>query len=386
MPDLIKKFFSGIGAIKRKSGTYKKLSIEELTTQFVNKNLDYVDLSGLDLRNYGNFFMSHPTGWASHTGVYGWTENVIWPTPDKMPIGFNPQQYIDTKKHQPETDALHQENITGRGINIAIIDSLFNPGHAEYKDKIKYFQGPLIKMSKDAPKTEHHGSMVVGCAVGKTTGVAPDASVYYFTRAKTNQDRGRETIAVLKSVLEFNKKQSPKDKINILSCSWAPQQMTTNDAEYQQVMKLFQEIESTGVKIIYCGGNKTKNSFAVSVADFLPTSKDTKTEYKNNIVYIPTNEKTIPFHTGGYLYQKIGGDSSAAPYLAGVYACACQGNQIFFTRPNWQNDLDTIMRETAIESEHGGKMINPAGIRERVTQIAREMELQIAKQNGTQHE
>jgi hypothetical protein len=44
------------------------------------------------------------------------------------------------------------------------------------------------------------------------------------------------------------------------------------------------------------------------------------------------------------------------------------------------------MRETAIESEHGGKMINPAGIRERVTQIAREMELQIAKQNGTQHE
>ena len=167
MPDLIKKFFSGIGAIKRKSGTYKKLSIEELTTQFVNKNLDYVDLSGLDLRNYGDFFMSHPTGWASHTGVYGWTENVIWPTPDKMPIGFNPQQYIDTKKHQPETDALHQENITGRGINIAIIDSLFNPGHAEYKDNIKYFQGPLIKMPKDAPKTEHHGSMVVGCAVGK---------------------------------------------------------------------------------------------------------------------------------------------------------------------------------------------------------------------------
>lgn len=386
MVNFVRQFFSGIGAIKRKSGTYRKISIDELTTQFVDRNLDFVDLSELDLSNYGDFFMSHPTGPFSHTGVYGWTENVIWPTPDKMPNGFDPQKYIDTKQHPVEIDALQKNDITGRGINIAVIDSLFNKDHQEYADNIKYFQGPLIKMSKDAPKTEFHGSMTVGCAVGKKTGVAPDASVYYFTRAKNNQDKGRETIAVLKSVLEFNKKQSPKNKIHILSCSWAPQKMTTNDAEYQQVIKLFQEIESTGVKIIYCGGNKTKSSFAVSVADFLPTSKDTKIEYKNNIVYIPTNEKTVPYHTGGYLYQKTGGDSSSAPYLAGVYACALQGNQIFMTRKNWQEELNTLLHETAIESKQGGKMINPVGIRERVTQIAREMELQIAKQNGTQHE
>lgn len=386
MVNFVRQFFSGISAIRRKSGTYRKISIDELTTQFVDRNLDFVDLSELDLSNYGDFFMSHPTGPFSHTGVYGWTENVIWPAPNKMPNGFDPQKYIETKQQPIEIDALQKNDITGRGINIAIIDSMFNKDHQEYADNIKYFQGPLIKMSKDAPKTEFHGSMTVGCAVGKKTGVAPDATIYYFTRAKNNQDKGRETIAVLKSVLEFNKKQSPKNKIHILSCSWAPKRITTNDKEYQQVINLFNEIESNGVKIIFCGGDKAKNSFAVSKVDFVPTSADTVSGEYIGAIQIPTNEKTVPYHTGGYLYQKIGGDSSSAPYLAGVYACALQGNQIFMTRKNWQEELNTLLRETAIESEHGGKMINPMGIREHVSQIAREMELQIAKQNGTQYE
>ena len=385
MVNLVKKFFSGIGDIKRKSGTYRKVrSIEELTKDFTDLNLDFVDLSELDLSDYGDLFMSHPTGWASHSGVYGWTENVIWPMPDKMPKGFNPQQYIDSHKHPMEIDSLHQDGVTGHGINIAIIDSPFNPNHPEYKDNIRYFQKPLMKLKNT--NTHHHGSMVVGCLAGKTTGVAPGVSIYYFTRGKANQDSGRENIAVLKSVLEFNKKQSAKNKINILSCSWAPQRVATNDKELQEIMNLFQQIESTGVKIIFCGGNKTKDSFSVSITDFLPTSKDTETEYKDNIVYIPTNEKSVPFHTGGYLYQKLGGDSSAAPYLSGVYACALQDNQIFMSRPNWQKELDTIMKQTAIKAKNGAFMINPIGIRKRVTEIVREMERDLIKQKRTQHE
>ena len=383
MNDIIKKFFSGIAAVKRKSGTYKKIkSIEDLLSY--NSNLDFVDLSELDLSNFGDFFTSHPTGPFSFTGVHGWTENVIWPTPDKMPNGFNPQQYIDKNKHPSEIDLLHKNNITGRGINIAIIDNVFNPNHPEYKNNIKHLQVPLMKMKNNTP--HFHGSMVVGRAVGKTTGVAPDAQVYYFTRAKSDQERGQETIAVLKSVLDFNKKQTTKNKINILSCSWAPQQMSTNDQEYNEIMNLFKKIETSGVKIIFCGGNKTKSSFAVSTIDFMPTSKDTESEYHDNIVYIPTNEKTAPYHTGGYVYQKLGSDSSAAPYLAGVYACALQDNQIFMSHPNWQQELDTIMKETAITSKNGALIINPINIRKRVSEIAHDMKMNLIKQKSTQHE
>lgn len=385
MNNLIKKFFSGINAIKRKSGTYKKITTEELVSRFTKENLDYVDLSELDLSNFGDFFTSHPTGPFSHTGAHGWTENVIWPTPNKMPKGFNPQTYIDSHKHPQEIDQLNK--ITGRGINIAIIDSMFNPNHPEYKDNIKYFQGPLMKMRSDS--THYHSSMVVGCAVGKTTGTAPKASVYYFTRAKNNNEASMEIIAVLKSVLEFNKKQSKQNKINILSCSWNPARFVTNDKEYTEIMNLFDEIEAQGIKIILCGGDdldKFKPSFSVSKRDFVPTSLDTHSTEYNETIKIPTNEKTVPYNTGGYLYQKIGGDSSSAPYLAGVYACALQDNKIFMTRPNWQQELNTILQQTATPIKSGEKIINPLGIREQVTKIAREMEINLIKQKSTEHE
>ena len=101
---------------------------------------------------------------------------------------------------------------------------------------------------------------------------------------------------------------------------------------------------------------------------------------------IPTNGKTIPYFKGGYIYKYDGGASSTYPYIAGIFACACQDNQIFFTRPNWQDELWDILRDTATESEHGGKMINPYGIRKRVTEIAHEMERDLIKQKATQHE
>lgn len=389
MNDKIKKFLYVIRTIKRKFGSYRKITLDELTSDFIDKNLDYIDLSELDLSTYGDFFMSHPTGPFSHTGVHGWTENVIWPSPEKMPTGFNPHKILEQHKHPTEIRSLHQDNINGDGINIAIIDNVFNPNHPEYKDNIKYVQGPLLKMKNDDP--HYHGSMVVGCAVGKTTGVATHASVYYFTKAKSNHEAGQETIAVLKSVLEFNKKQSLKNKIHILSCSWSPKHVAkNNESEYQEIMRLFNELESNNIKIIFCGEGKDapeyKPSFSIAKTDFVPTSENTISDKYKHSVQIPTNEKTVPYYLGGYLYQKLGGDSSAAPYLAGVYACALQNNQIFMTRPNWQEELDVILQETTTPMKNGGKMINPIGIRERVTQIAREMEMNLIQQQSLQNE
>ena len=154
-------------------------------------------------------------------------------------------------------------------------------------------------------------------------------------------------------------------------------------------MNLFDEIEAQGIKIILCGGDdldKFKPSFSVSKRDFVPTSLDTHSTEYNETIKIPTNEKTVPYNTGGYLYQKIGGDSSSAPYLAGVYACALQDNQIFMTRPNWQQELNTILQQTATPIKSGEKIINPLGIREQVTKIAHEMEMNLIKQKSNEYE
>ena len=75
---------------------------------------------------------------------------------------------------------------------------------------------------------------------------------------------------------------------------------------------------------------------------------ETKPWLKNRIG-IPTDGKTTPYFKGGYYYTRLGGASSTYPYLAGIFACALQDNTIFFTRPNWQDELIEIMQQTATE-------------------------------------
>lgn len=364
---------------------YKKyIDIVQLQADFASKSMDYVDLSELDLRDYGDLFMSHPTGPFSQNGIHGWTSRVIWPSADKMPPNFNPHTIMEQAKHPDEIDGI---GATGRGINIAVIDNPLYASHPEYANNIKYHQKTMFKM-KEPNRKHFHGSMVLGCAVGKTTGVAPDANIYYFEQGKKNEERGKEMIAILQSILDFNSKQKSADKkINILSWSWTPKRITTTPEEYTQVLSLLQQIESQNIKIIFCGDDDIyPESYSVSKSDYIPCDKHTnvggeKTEYQN-VLGIPTNEKTVPMVDGGYLYQKLGGDSSAPPYLAGVYACALQGNQIFMQRPDWQKELNDILAETALEAPNGGRIINPKAIRNHVSEISRQMEMAIFKQNS----
>lgn len=332
--------------------------------------------------------------------ITSWTDDVVWP--EYILKKFNPKEILEKAKHPIEMDELHHDGITGKNISIAIIDQRLYPEHPEYKDRIKHYE-----MVGHWPKTEntadYHGSLVTGCAVGKTTGTAPDANIYYFAAnnwppfgkfrtaiakifgAKTLEQNHRAyNNMAINRVLEINKTLPEKDKIRFLSCSWG----TKNDQFREESDKLFDECEKNGIMVL--GGfykpsrNKTIQCNRSGITIFSDGS-DITDRVKNKIG-IPTDCKTTPFYKGGYIYKKFGGSSSTFPYLAGIFACACQNNEIFFTRPNWQNELFKITEETAIESEPGGKMINPAGIRERVSQIAREMEMNLIKQNGTQHE
>lgn len=50
------------------------------------------------------------------------------------------------------------------------------------------------------------------------------------------------------------------------------------------------------------------------------------------------------------------------------------------TRPNWQAELNDILKSTATKNPDGNYMINPTGIRARVTEIVKQMQLDIIKQ------
>ena len=388
MVNLVKKFFSGIGAIKRKSGTYRKIkSINELFDLYFSeypnyKKLHHVDLSELDLRDYEFMFVGQLDAYTSAKEavkkhiILSWTDDVIWPTPDKLPKEFNPQKILEEAKHPIEIDSVHNIGAMGKNIGIAIIDQRLYAEHPEYADRIKLNEsiGGLWKPNG----IDYHPSLVCGCAVGKTTGTAPEADLYFFAadnHEKTKTGRieisRKYQIIALKHILELNKTLPENKKIRFISCSWGDK----TDLHEQECRELFDECERNGIMIL--GGAYKHNNF-ISCNKSYPI--------KETEVGIPTNGKTTPFWHGGYYYTRQGGSSSTFPYVAGVFACACQDNQIFFTRPNWQDDLSNILTETAIESEYGGKIINPIGIRERVTQIAREMERDLIKQKSVQHE
>lgn len=398
-PNLFQKFYSAINAVRHKISQqdgiqYKKVaSIDEIKNEHT---LDYHDLSALDLREHKDLFMYAPTESMPRSGIRGWTTNVIWPSPDKMPDGFNPMEIMERAK-RPNTNA----GATGRGINIAVIDNMLDTTNPEYAGQIKYFEGAIDGQQLPPNK---HASMVVGHIAGQHTGMAPDANIYFFTK-RTYPDRKKfdqEICKVLQNVIKFNNEQTPENKIHILSCSWGARKKYS-----PQVYELFDQLEASGVKIILCGSDDMTADYTMSMRDFIPCNNPNMTDVQpdvqaadqemldnwaikytpDKIVGIPTNMRTTPMGADGWQYNITGGESSAAPYIAGVYAAALSGNQLFMTRPDWQSELNDILKSTATQTPDGNYMINPSGIRGRVSEIVKQMEMDLIKQRAAiQHE
>lgn len=342
------------------------------------KRVHHVDLSGLDLSKEKDMFTGPlPKYYVSPEDaeklriVTDWTTDVIWPAADKLPHDFNPIQELESAKTPTDTIKLHKSGKTGKGISIAIIDQRLNRAHPEYADNIKYYSvfGPWDKNGID-----YHGSLVSGCAVGHTTGTAPDADLYYFAapmHADGKPDRKYINEAI-RQLLETNKTLPETKKIRFLSCSWGD----TKDKGAEKTKTLFDECEKNGIMVI--GGAYKEMS------TYVPYDKRYKN--KTNCIGIPTNGKTTPFWQGGYYYTRQGGQSSTFPYIAGILACATQGNELFFTRQGWQDELRNMIKQTATNSLEHGLTINPYGVAQAVAQITKDMEKQIIINKSNQHE
>lgn len=378
----IKQFLYAKGILT--NNPYKKIkNIDELLQLPFEvapnyKSVHHVDLSGLELSKEKDMFTGPlPKNYVSPEDakqlriVTNWTTDVIWPAADKLPHDFNPIQELEAAKTPTDTVNLHKAGKTGKGISIAIIDQRLNREHPEYADNIRYYSvfGPWDKDGID-----YHGSLVSGCAVGHTTGTAPDANLYYFaapTIVDGELDRKYINEAIRK-LLEINKTLPEDKKIRFLSCSWGG----ITDKGADETKTLFDECEKNGIMVI---GGAYK-----AMSDYIPYDKRYKN--KTNRIGIPTNGKTTPFWQGGYYYTRQGGSSSTFPYIAGILACATQGNELFFTRKNWPDELRDIIKQTATNSPEHGLAINPDGIAQAVTQITKEMEKQIIINKSKQNE
>ncbi len=369
----------------------KKITQQE----FDNKRSKFKEIHDCDLSDVAisSEIMTGQTSFEDTDNIISWTDNVIWPTDIIEKI--NPQQLLEDSKQPTEIKDIHSLGKTGKNIGIAIIDQRLNREHPEYADRIKHYEAVGTWPENDSTTPDYHGSLVVGCAAGKTTGTAPDGDIYYVAANNwVNENKYEKATAKLtekplqpghrkyynmaiRRVLEINKTLPENKKIRFLSCSWG----RLDDMFAKESNELFAECEKNGIMVL--GGGYKSGPFYSRDKRFGP---DATKPLLKKLVGIPTNGKTTPYFKGGYYYTRLGGASSTYPYLAGIFACALQDNTIFFTRPNWQNELFEIMQQTATEHPLGGKIINPSGIENRVSEIARAMEQNLLKQQASQHE
>jgi subtilisin family serine protease len=112
---------------------------------------------------------------------------------------------------------LHEEGITGQGINVAIIDQPLLQDHPEFKGKIVTY----YDTGCDGPPTSMHGPAVVSLLVGEKCGTAPGAKVYYAAVPSWKGDASHYAKA-LDWIVELNRNLPTNEKIRVVSVSAAP--------------------------------------------------------------------------------------------------------------------------------------------------------------------
>ena len=154
----------------------KKITQQEFDTKRSSfKKIHDCDLSKVAISPE---IMTGPTSFEDTGIIVSWTDNVIWPTDIIEKI--NPQQMLENAKQPTEMKSVHGIGKTGKNIGIAIIDQRLYREHPEYADRIKHYEAVGTWPENNTTTPDYHGSLVVGCAAGKTTGTAPDGDIYYF--------------------------------------------------------------------------------------------------------------------------------------------------------------------------------------------------------------
>jgi hypothetical protein len=315
------------------------------------------DLSALDFRNSLNDLL-----------FASFDNRTIWPTADKMPVGFDWKQIMELGKTPGlNLQTLHQEGISGKNIGIAIIDQSLLVDHQEYSSQIR-----LYEETEDVQGGySMHGPAVASIAVGKTVGVAPEADLYFIATNMCSQGtyESNDFACLAKSVLriiEINRQLPSDRKIRVLSISvgWG-----SPSKGYAEITAAVQKAKDAGIFIV-CSSESDIYGLQFQAMGRVPLADPNKFEsYEpgifwakdffqgyslKNTLLVPMDSRTTASPTGvnDYVFYREGGWSWSIPYIAGVYALAAQVKPDISPDVFWSTALQT---GRTIEISHEGK-------------------------------
>jgi len=307
-----------------------------------------VSLANLDLRKHKKLLDDMPFDTLTK-----------WPEPNKLPEGFQPARLLEEGKNPGlGVRRLHEQKINGRGVGIAVIDQPLLKNHIEYEDRIVHYE----EIEVQGVEFQMHGPPVCSIAVGKTCGVAPKASLYYYAVPPWKWLDNKPWADTINKIIELNKGLRESEKIRVVSISLGAFSQRPNFDLWKQAVD---KANQNGILVVTCDPTfleldmlKRKEN---EPAD-LPSSYEMIFNRPNADLLVLAGNRTIASYKGPdvYHYERQGGLSWTVPYLAGLAALAYQVNPEI--KPE---QIVGLWKQTAVKTD-AGPIVNPAGFIEAV--------------------
>lgn len=319
------------------------------------------------------------------------TFDVYTEWPEDLPEGFDPEKYIELGKNPGlGIRTLHTKGVTGKGVGIAIIDQTLLVDHVEYKDQLRYYE--QLGDRTEWGSASMHAPGVASIAVGKSVGVAPEADLYMICPDWKVVD-GRVDFADLAKavdrVVAINEQLPKGRKIRVLSMSigWDKSSIgysaivkSVNNAKKQGIFVVSSSLRSTYRGLFFHGLGRNPLADPESPSSYGPGSWWSRTYYQTGTIVSGTEALLIPMDSRAiaamsssvdYAFYSEGGWSWCAPYIAGLYAMACQVKPDVTPESFWKTALatgDTVILSRAGRTYNFGKIVNPAKLVEALTE------------------
>ena len=262
---------------------------------------------------------------------------------------------------------LHNQGITGKNVNVAIIDQPMLTDHPEFAGKITSYYDTGCET--DTNSGSMHGPAVTSILAGTTTGVAPDVKVWFAAVPSWKAD-SKYYADALNWIVSENQKLPEDEKIRLVSVSAAPSgegsPFTENLQMWDDAVKAAQEMnilvldcrtnENTGF-IFPCFFDPTDRENVSLCSGGFPTAPNPLPDYLHYICAPCAYRTMAEEYTAdkpSYQYWGQGGLSWSIPYCAGVLALGWQ------VRPDLSpEEIIRILFETAASGKDSSRIIDP---------------------------
>ena len=318
-------------------------------------------------------------------GLIDFDNRTKWP--ETLPDGFDPSKIMEAEKDPGlGVRALHEKGITGAGVTIAIIDQPLLTDHVEYKDQLRYYRDLNDwTLDPEGYMASMHGPAVASIAVGKTTGVAPEADLLFVALdfAKAENWSLQAFAEALEHLIDVNETLPQEKKVRVVSVSRG---INSSRDSYDDWKKAVLRAKEAGIFVVTVSLDQDYPGM-----DFYGMSRELYADpndfdasrpgifYRDSFydgtgifgrtkqLYVPMDFRTLASPTGteDYARYTCGGMSWAVPWFAGVYALACQvkpditpeefweaayatGKVVEFEKDSNTYRLDRVMDPTAL--------------------------------------